>query len=383
MRPDDALGGAAAAGREAEIVWFHRAPETDTDALVGLLNRLRTEDDALGFVVTGHGPPLPEGLATCLQVTPGTSAEARAFLDSWRPAVLVWMRGRFVAPLLAEADQRGVVRILADAAGADLGPPRSGWLAARRNLMRGFRHALALDADAAYRLRRAGLAEEQVELSGPLEESAVALPGSERRRAGLAEALAGRPVWFVPGVQASEVEALIAAHQKATRRAHRLLMVMMPDRPAEAEWITDALRGSFKTSCRSEGDEPTEACQALMADEYDEAGVWYRLAPLTFMGGTLGTGSTRSPYEPAALGSAVLHGPHTGAWSPAFLRLAQAGAARGVQDTDDLGNVIETLLAPDQAARMAHAAWESISSGAPVTNRLLDLIRDALDEAGF
>jgi 3-deoxy-D-manno-octulosonic-acid transferase len=45
---------------------------------------------------------------------------------------------------------------------------------------------------------------------------------------------------------------------------------------------------------------------------------------------------------------------------------------------------VSRLIAPDQAAAMAHAGWDVISKGAAVTDKITDLIQDILDtrEAG-
>lgn len=178
-----------------------------------------------------------------------------------------------------------------------------------------------------------------------------------------------------------ELEQISAAQRQASRRAHRLLLLLIPAVPAEAAEMAQRLRDDgFVVSCRSDGAEPDEATQIYLADSAAEMGLWYRLAPFTFMGGTLEGLGGRHPFEPAALGSAVLHGPVTAGHAPAYQRLASAGASRAVRSAADLGNAVEVLLAPDKAAAMAHAAWDVTSSGAGVTNRVVDLIRAHLDK---
>ncbi|QQA43063.1 3-deoxy-D-manno-octulosonic acid transferase [Pelagovum pacificum] len=366
-----------------DLVWIHRAPETDVDALSALLSRLRAEDDGLDFIVTGSGPDMPD-LSLQVAAPPDSAAGARAFLDKWDPSLLVWMRGRFLSSVLNETDHRHIPRLLVEADAAALGSMRKSWLGGGpRSSVRGFHHVLAADAEAVARLRRAGLDDSKIELSGVLDEGAIPRPGNERLRAGLATTLGGRPVWFAPGVEPEEIPLIGEAHRKAIRHAHRLLLVVGPKTsesgPALAE-LLDAL--GFPAALRSEGFDPTEECKAIIADDPDEIGTWYRLAPITFMGGSVGSGSTRSPLEPAALGSAVLHGPSTGIWEPAFRRLKRAGASRQAASAAELGARVVEMLAPDSTAALAHAAWQEISSGAIVTNRVMELIRDTLDTAG-
>ena len=53
-----------------------------------------------------------------------------------------------------------------------------------------------------------------------------------------------------------------------------------------------------------------------------------------------------------------------------------------VRDADTLSATIGQVIAPDQAAAMAHAAWDVASQGAEVTDRILDLVQDTLDIVG-
>ena len=92
-------------------------------------------------------------------------------------------------------------------------------------------------------------------------------------------------------------------------------------------------------------------------------------------------GGDITPPQPAALGSAILYGPNIGRHLHAYSRLAEAGAARIVRDTDTLTTALKQLVAPDRAAAMSLAAWEIVSEGAQVSDRIMDLIQDALDLA--
>ena len=74
--------------------------------------------------------------------------------------------------------------------------------------------------------------------------------------------------------------------------------------------------------------------QVLLTDGPTEMGLWYRLAPVTYLGGTLGgdDAAARHPFEPAALGSAIVHGPHTARFATEWQQLGGAGAAADVAD---------------------------------------------------
>ena len=133
---------------------------------------------------------------------------------------------------------------------------------------------------------------------------------------------------------------------------------------------------------RADGEEPEDGTQVYLADGTGEMGLWLRLAPLVLLGGTLPDGpGGRNPCEAAALGSALLHGPVTAPHAEAWARLDTAGAARVVLNGAELGRAVEALLAPDRVALMAHAGWDVATRGAEVSNRIADLIHEAVSRA--
>ena len=109
--------------------------------------------------------------------------------------------------------------------------------------------------------------------------------------------------------------------------------------------------------------------------------MWYRIAPVTFMGGSLVDYGGHNPFEPAALGSAIIHGPHVHRVADIYQRLWKVNATVKVKSGQDLIAALGKVLSPDKAAEMAHAAWEVSSSGAEVTDRALDLLAEYLPAA--
>ncbi|ROU02950.1 3-deoxy-D-manno-octulosonic acid transferase [Histidinibacterium lentulum] len=366
------------------VIWLHLGPQSDTEALAALAQRMAQDDREAFWVCTGGDPVLPPPLVAVPQ-PPDSPSSARAFLDHWRPDLVIWMQGGFLGSLLSEVDARDVPRLLVDADDRDLALLRSGWRdKMRRGPIDGFRHALALDEASAARLRRLGLPSARIEVTGPLNEGAVTLPGREPLRSEIAEALSGRPVWFVPAAPMTEFRILAEAHLAASRRSHRLLLVVEPAGGVPGPTASGALRqAGLRGGTRTGTGLPSEMHQAFVVDTEGELGTWYRLAPVTCMGGTFETGGGRSPYEPAALGSAVLHGPMTAPHDGAYRRLMRGRATRSVTDPRGLGAALGEILAPDRSAALAHAAWSTLSAGAPVTNRLMDLICEIFDEAGI
>lgn len=246
-----------------------------------------------------------------------------------------------------------------------------------------FSRILAANAVNAAEFRRMGTDPQRLELCGFLEESGIALPCDMAEHDALAECIAARPAWLAVGIaDEAELSATVAAHRRALQHAHRLLLILSPATPAEAPAIAERLREEgWSVARRAAGQDPERETQIYLADAPDELGLWYRLAPISFLGQSLEKGPGLDPFEPAALGSAILHGPNVQGYRDAYGRLAAAGACRLVRSARELGTGLERVLSPDIAASMAQEAWRVVSAGAEVTDRLVRLVRDALEEA--
>lgn len=368
------------------LIWAH-CPDPDLLGVMGgLADRLASDGDRLHMLITSTDIPAnaPMGTRTILMPAPqDMTGPVQLALDHWRPDLILWMQGDLRPVLLSGA--HNIPRLLIDADAARIGLIGGGWLPGlMRSVLGGFDHALAVDQDAAQRLRKAGMAAARIEVTGRLEAQGIVLPCNERERRDLAQTLGSRPVWLAAEVTAAELPAVIAAHRQASRTAHRLLLIVLPCAGEDLQGFATALtEAGFTIALRTEGAEPDTATQVYLVDNAAEIGLWYRLAPVTFMGSTMeGQPGGRHPFEAAALGSAVLHGPETTSHAKAYLRLSRAGATRAVRSGNDLGQAVEMLLAPDKAAAMAHAAWDVTTTGAEVSNRVIDLIRERLDRAG-
>jgi 3-deoxy-D-manno-octulosonic-acid transferase len=373
---------------QGPLVWAHVDDAARIGPLVALADRMAAEGDSFHLLVTAPDIPAntPAGQrSTLLPAPPDQAIAVAAFLAHWQPDLMLWSGGHFRPLLLSAAmELPGLrLRLLLDAAAPALTADGLGWLpGAVRALASGFDRAFVRDAAAAQRLRRLGLDSDRIEVTGLLDTLPPVLSCNDRERRDLAQTLAARPVWLAAGFAGSELPDLVAAHRSAIRSAHRLLLIAVPRAPEDIAAATTAFRDAgFPLAQRVEGEEPHEATQVYLADSIGELGLWYRLAPITFAGSTLpgSGGGSRPPHEPASLGSALIHGPETAPHGPSYQRLARAGAVRLVRGGADLGQTVESLLAPDRAAAMAHAAWEVTTEGVEVANRLADLIHEALE----
>lgn len=327
---------------------------------------------------------LPARTGLTVQPPPAdTPAEARGFVAHWCPDAAVFADGALRPALIHEAQAAGIPLLMVDARPPQVLRGRDAWYP---GLMRGalsaFRQVFAVDETAARALRKAGAPADQVFVTGRMEEESAALPCLEAERSALARLIATRPVWLAAAVPEAEEATVIAAHAEALKLAHRLLLIFVPEDPARSEQIAARMEAeqSWIVAQRGRDEEPAPETEVYIPDSCAEMGLWYRLAPITFLGGSLsGQGCNRNPMEPASLGSAIAYGPRPGVWGASFGRLGAARGARAVAGARDLAEALGDLMQPDRAARLAQAAWAVASDGAEVTDRVMETLRQMPD----
>lgn len=364
------------------LIWLH-APNVDTCCpMVALALRL-IEEDGVHVLLTAPAPVTPRPGLIVQRPPDDHPIDVRAFLDHWRPEAALFADGELRPALLHEAAARNLPVAIVDGRYPYVLRGRDGWYPGlMRASLQGVQHVFALDQAAARAFRKGGAPLSVVRIAGRMEEESAALPCLEAERAALAKLLATRPVWLAAALPQAEESAVITAHRAAQSLAHRLLLIIVPQDPTRVPALVSRLAEDegWIVADRSAEQEPEPDVDVFVADSLAELGLWYRLAPITFIGGSLAAeGCNRNPMEAAALGSAILHGPRSGPYGAAIGRLSAARAARGVGGVADLSEAVEDLLSPDRAARLAQAAWGVASEGAEVTEQVIDLVRQMTD----
>lgn len=386
-------GPAAATGRPADgparpdgtVVWLHGGSGSRPAAIIELGKRLVASLPNVHVLITGAEPQTPEPPPPLLgTASPGDAAsDVRAFLARWSPAAAVFTGAVTYPNALADLGAAGVPICLADASLPASALRTLRWTPGMRRAV--FSHVgtvLTQRREDAETFEKLGLPTDRIETVGTIEEGAPPLPASDAELADLAGAFAGRPTWLAAGITEAEEDAVIGAHRRVTQLSHRLLLVLVPSRPERGPTLSARLEEQgWRVALRSEGDEPAGDCQIYIADTEGEDGLWYRLCPVTFLGGTLAPdgGPGRDPCGPATLGSAILGGPAGTSYRWRLTRFLAAGGARTVASDEGLGDAVADLLAPDKAAEMARRAWEVTSDGAEATDRVIAFVREALD----
>ena len=167
--------------------------------------------------------------------------------------------------------------------------------------------------------------------------------------------LDGRPVWLAASTHPGEEDAAASVHRRLRERHPQILTIIVPRHPARAAEIMKTLHAGGLTVVRRSDDPARLDAEIYLADTMGELGLFYRLSPIAFVGGSLAAHGGHNPLEAAQLGCAVLYGPDMTNFQAVAEALEAQGGARRCADIDALGHTVGLLLT-DEAARGAQSA---------------------------
>ena len=272
------------------------------------------------------------------------------FLDHWRPSLALFIESDLWPNLILSSAARRLPMVLINGRMSHRSFPRwsrmSGTIAA---LLGKFEVCLAqsqVDAE-----RFAALGSRNVVTTGNLKLDVPAPPADPAKLERLMAVTRGRPIVVAASTHPGEEEILIEAHRTLAGFFPSLLSVIVPRHPDRGEAIARTVAASgLHAALRSREELPIVTTDIYVADTMGELGLFYRLAPIVFMGGSLVAHGGQNPIEAIKLGASIVHGPHVFNFTDVYEALDRAGGARQADTQEALVKQLGQLLA-DPAAR--------------------------------
>jgi 3-deoxy-D-manno-octulosonic-acid transferase len=369
--------GYGAARPEGQLVWLHAASVGETLAILPLLEALAVRDPALRLLVTTGTVTsarllrqrLPDALSARVihRYAPlDVPAWVARFLDSWRPDLACFVESELWPNLLGACSARGIPLALLNArmSGRSFRRWRNFGSGLIRRLLGRFALIVPRSAEDAARLTTLGAP--RLAQAGDLKLAADPLPADPAKLAELRAAIGTRPVFFAAVTHPGEDAFILAAGRELAPRFPDLLTIIAPRHPergVEIAALADAPR-------RGEGALPGPG-PAYIADTIGELGLFYRIASLAFIGGSLVRHGGQNPLEAARLDCPIIFGPHMENFADATAALLAEGGARQLPDAAALAAVVADMLShPERAAGLVAAATRVVSAASDLPGRL-------------
>lgn len=336
------------------LVWIHGASVGEVLAAAALIEKLRALDIRIlltsgtvtsAAIVAKRFPP-----DIIHQYVPYDSPRFVArFLDHWRPSLALFIESDLWPNLILSSAARRLPMVLINGRMSPRSYPR--WRRASNTisaLLEKFDVCLAQSRTDAERF--AALGSRNVVITGNLKLDVPAPPADPAKLERLLSVTRGRPVIVAASTHQGEEEILIETHRTLAGFFPSLLTVIVPRHPDRGSAIARMIAPGLNAGLRSHQDLPTAATDIYVADTLGELGLFYRLAPIVFMGGSLVEHGGQNPIEAVKLGAAIVHGPHVFNFSDVYQALDAAGGARIAAGKEALTKQLGQLL-DDAAAR--------------------------------
>ncbi|MDP4992276.1 MAG: 3-deoxy-D-manno-octulosonic acid transferase [Marivita lacus] len=240
-----------------------------------------------------------------------------------------------------------------------------------RRVMARISYLSAQDAASAKRFLEAGLPQSAL---GPVFDlKALYAPPPDQPDTTLTKAFDRTETWLAASTHEGEDDILLTAHKTALVQRPALKLIIAPRHPRRADDVARRIEAHGLTGARrSSGDDPASA-QVYLADTLGEMHLWYALAGVTFVAGSLTDRGGHTPYEPAAFKSAILHGPDTGNFRAAYDRLTEADAALCTPDAAAIADALVTLNRAEKQANLGQAAQDALDQDTDFEGLMRDI----------
>ncbi|MBS7543162.1 3-deoxy-D-manno-octulosonic acid transferase [Ancylobacter oerskovii] len=374
------FGRASQPRPKGPLVWLHGASVGEIIAIMPLMDRLR----GLGFRVLLTSGTVTSAKLAAARLPPDIVHQfvpldsplfMRRFLKHWRPDLALLVESELWPNLLIEVGRRRVPLVLVNARMSERSFAQ--WSRLPRTAAALLAHVdLCLPQDPLDAERLAALGAARVHTIGNLKFDAPPPPVDLAAFEALRAATVGRTILVAASTHPGEEAVAVEAHRTLARDLPELLTIIAPRHPERGrEVIGVADEAGCPAVLRSDGYLPDRGTQIYVADTIGELGLFYRLAPVALLGGSLIRHGGQNPIEPIKLDAAILHGPHVANFAALYERLDAAGGAASIADAGSLAAHALALITDLPARRrMVDAAQATIATLGGALERTLAAI---------
>jgi 3-deoxy-D-manno-octulosonic-acid transferase len=350
-RMPERLGKASFPRPHGGLVWLHAASVGEAHSIAPLMKLISEQHPQASILLTTGtvtsaqlmDAKLPER-AYHQFVPVDTWPAVSRFLHHWKPDVAIWTESEIWPNLILMTHARRCPMVLLNARMS----LRSYHLWTRFGaviypLIRAFDLICPQSDDDAERYTALGA--RSINMLGNLKHDAPPLPADSKDMAALLAQLGDRPVWVASSTHSGEELLIAEAHGKLQADHASLLTIIAPRHPNRGGKVASELSElGFQVALRSRGDEIGENTDIYIADTMGELGLFYRVAGIVFIGGSLVPHGGQNPLEPARLDCALLTGPHTSNFTAICSELEGKKALLRVQNVSELVAEVSNLL---------------------------------------
>ncbi|PCJ31442.1 MAG: 3-deoxy-D-manno-octulosonic acid transferase [Gammaproteobacteria bacterium] len=380
------FGASPSLKSDKPLIWIHAVSVGEVEACRPLVSALKQEYPNHKILITTMTPTgsarvkllFADSVAHCYLPYDLPFAIKR-FLNQVKPAFGILMETEIWPNVISLCKQRNISLVLANARMS----VRSATSYSRvpkfiKSILNNFDLIAAQTTEDKQRFLQLGATSRKVHIIGNLKYE-VNLAVSIKEKASAMRDMwdSNRPVLVAASTHEGEEEMVLNAARQIRSQCPNLLLIIVPRHPERFDRVAAlAQKSGCKTLRRSEQRPCASDVQILIVDTMGDLPLFYAACDVAFVGGSLVPHGGHNLLEPAALGRAIVTGPHFFNFNAITKQFLSANAALQVNNTEELADtVIRLLTTPQQRAQMGETSLRLIANSQGASTRLVNLIK--------
>lgn len=384
-RVNERLGIPSASRKKGTLIWFHSASIGETLLVLSLIEKVSKIFPNQNILLTTH--TVSSGKMVKSQLTENVvhqylpydlSPCVRRFLKHWQPSVGILVESEFWPVLISEANYQKIPLLVINGKMTRKSfhrwkrlPKFTQALFNKINLF------LVQSPEIKSRLSELGVNPDKQVVTGQLKQESKPLSHDPEDFSNLNEYFQNKQVWVAASTHEGEEGIIAEAHVRlSSNTGNNIQLILVPRYPERGMEIAELLNSyGLNSVLRSKGELPGKPDTVYIADTMGELGLWYRLAKVSFIGGSLVHRGGHNPYEPALLGCPIIHGKYYENFSVEYEQLEEQGGSQMVTNSKELARAIERALDPQNSISYINNAKILGQGENDAVDKTLDVIK--------
>jgi 3-deoxy-D-manno-octulosonic-acid transferase len=377
------------AAPERAPIWVHAVSVGEAQAALPLIRKLHDLDADHPVLVTTHTPTGSQRVQETLgedvlhvYVPYDLPGAVGRFLKHMQPRMAIIMETEIWPNLYAACRQRNIPLLLANARLSERsmkGYKKLGKFT--RETLNNITCIAAQGQSDAARFITLGANPDKMQVTGNIKFD-IQLPASLTETAAVLRRDWGveRRVWIAASTHQGEDELILNAHAQVMHALPDALLVLVPRHPERFDSVSSLCeKRGYNVVRRSQHRACANDVDIYIGDSMGELDLLYAASDLAFIGGSLVDVGGHNPLEAAALGLAIVQGPHTFNFVEITRMLTEAEAAMSIHDSEQLAAAVIDLLGDaNRRSEFGERAKGVVEANRGALQRLLQLVETKL-----
>lgn len=222
-------------------------------------------------------------------------------------------------------------------------------------------YCFAQDQNSFKRFAELGVPADRIDMPGNLKQFQQATPVDHPDLHTLRTAFPAQNTLCAASTHKGEDQIILDAFALAKTAHPDLKLILVPRHAKRLQEIETLIATTpFAYSVRSRSELPDQTDDIYLADTMGEMPLWYSSAAVTFVAGSLVPVGGHTPYEPAAFGSAIIHGSQYSNFQAIYEQLITDKGAIQADTAEDIAAAWLRLLGPTVRNAQVAAAKKAL-----------------------